>query len=164
MSDEHKPLTDEELAAIETRAEKATPGPWRWEYPNLEELRIDDPDIREGDVTPYLVTDGVPDADPVLDDICDPMVGIEDAAFIAHARQDIPRLLAEVRRLRARNHEIQERADKRYAELEKQWRGWQECLARADKMLKAAGPDVVLHSAAERALVASLVQAQKGDG
>ena len=73
-------MTDAELAAIESRANAATAGPWelagccisKWTDAGDPEMRIYD----EG---------GHSQA---------------DAAFIAAAREDVPKLLAEVRRLR----------------------------------------------------------------
>jgi hypothetical protein len=68
------PLDAEELQAIAARAEAATPGPWRSEGVWFE---IGEPGEHG----------------------FDNMASAEDAAFIAHARSDIPRLLAEVERL-----------------------------------------------------------------
>ena len=72
------PLTDAELDAIEQRAHAATEGPWEASA------------HRTGH---YLVI--CPD--------CGVRGGYEraDAEFIAHARSDVPALLAEVRRLRS---------------------------------------------------------------
>jgi hypothetical protein len=82
-------MTNEELAAIKARAEAATPGPW---------TAAEDP------------TDGglwVMGKRPVR--ICDVesntrssdrLLEVGDVEFIAHARSDIPALLAEVERLR----------------------------------------------------------------
>jgi hypothetical protein len=67
-------LTQTELEAIRKRAEAATAGPWR-----------------ESKSTPSIYAKGLKHiADNVL---------TEDAEFIANARQDVPRLLAEVERL-----------------------------------------------------------------
>jgi hypothetical protein len=82
-------MTDEELEAIRERAEKATPGPW-----TTEQSYDGDPD------TPVLVGDG--------EYLCaSPDDGVrgghlfEDADFIAHAREDVPALVAEIELLRA---------------------------------------------------------------
>lgn len=69
-------MTDEELAAIEKRAEAATDSPW--------------------------VTGSIPWKvwyDGGHGTICDVRSRAEDRDFIAHARQDVPALLKEVRRL-----------------------------------------------------------------
>ena len=92
------PLTDAYLDAIEQRAHAATEGPWEataqdhaaWDVPILD---------RTGH---YLVI--CPD--------CGVRGGYEraDAEFIAHARSDVPALLAEVRRLRAMEQRVREYA------------------------------------------------------
>jgi hypothetical protein len=69
-------MSEEELAKIEARANAATPAPW---------------DFHKGDL--YLnsnTSSGVSDA--FLEHV--------DLNFIAHSRQDVPALIAEVRRLR----------------------------------------------------------------
>lgn len=90
LIDDQPPLTDEELAAMKARADAATPGPWRtW--------RGDVGDRYEVIISQLLGSNGRevmhlsggfghPNAD--------------DTAFIAHARDDVPRLIAEVERLR----------------------------------------------------------------
>ena len=81
------------LTPIRERCEKATPGPWvwrsnylevegSWEDPTREWTRIADDGSAGGEYNEAIDTHG-PDAD-----------------FIAHARTDIPALLAEVERLR----------------------------------------------------------------
>ena len=122
------PPTDAELDAIEARANAATPGPWEWEdvdtWPS--EWGHSGPDLVTVDGETYICKcycvwrdkDGVEhreagpkhphehfrrnatiirswgyDADGLdVEDV--------DAAFIAAARSDVPRLVAEVRRLR----------------------------------------------------------------
>jgi hypothetical protein len=69
-----EPLSVEQLQAIAARVDAATPGPWRSEGVWFE---IGEPGGHG----------------------FDNMASEEDAAFIAHARSDIPRLLAEVERL-----------------------------------------------------------------
>lgn len=108
MSDERKPMTDEELAAIQDRLTKATPGPWvhgqNGGYVILgykpEKKRIDG----------YGADDHV----CVLDDGDHHQYRSEDeqlanAAFIANAPTDIARLLAEVERLNKVSHYLAER-------------------------------------------------------
>ena len=77
-------MGDDELREIEARAEAATPGPWTWDH---EDDRLNSPhcpvlfscDIGEFRNCVWLTRD--------------------DAAFIAQAREDVPRLVAEIRRL-----------------------------------------------------------------
>ena len=68
------------LAEISARASAATPGPWKWS-PNYNLTGSDDMILIPTDGGMYLPED-------------------RDAAFIAHARTDIPWLLAEVEHLR----------------------------------------------------------------
>lgn len=83
-------LTQDDLNMIKERAKKATPGPWyaddeRWPGNANLQYWFD---------THY---DGVGAAATKA-----------DAEFIAHAREDIPRLVAEVERLRLAIREIQD--------------------------------------------------------
>jgi hypothetical protein len=94
-------MTDDELAAIETRANAAPRGPWEWGRANPD----DDTsyEIRDDDDTPVAYVH-CRDDDPTFDMPYPPPNRVEmghRCAFIAHAREDIPALLAEVRRLRA---------------------------------------------------------------
>ncbi len=76
-------MTDDELNGIRDRCDRASPGPWRaW---------VEGRDHTSGS---SMVQTGSDDIE---------MSGATEADydFIAHARQDIPKLLAEVRRLRA---------------------------------------------------------------
>jgi hypothetical protein len=86
-----QPLTADELAAIRERVDAATPGPW--------ESFVEGRDHTSG--ADFIRTGGF------RDDCPDIYVQHEsrpappnDLDFIAHARQDIPRLLGEVERLR----------------------------------------------------------------
>jgi len=93
---------DDELRTIEERAEAATPGPWH--------VRFLDDDHAANLVAVATAPDAVAAGDLVAAtliqfpnryvDVADGRWD-ENAAFIAHARQDIPVLLAEIRRLRA---------------------------------------------------------------
>ncbi len=75
-------MTDDELDAIEARANAATPGPW---LPSL-------------DTWPPRRLDGSPRLSEITHSL-----GMfpGDMAFIAAARTDVPALIAEIRRLRA---------------------------------------------------------------
>lgn len=92
-------ISDSDIAAMEARARAATEGPWRSNW------RIDDREDRLDDIaTVSSVSSAVPDSQRMV-------VGIlwydglhsacreNDAEFIAHARTDVPALIAEVRRL-----------------------------------------------------------------
>ncbi|MFK8908375.1 hypothetical protein [Streptomyces sp. YS-3] len=103
-----QPLTDEELAEIQELAEAATPGPWHVRFVdddyamNLVAISIT-PDTGLGErwpdfdhrqiVAATLVQQ--PRYVGVADELWD-----ENARFIAAAREAIPRLIAEIRRLR----------------------------------------------------------------
>jgi hypothetical protein len=80
-------MTDDELAAIEARCAAATAGPWKAWIEGRDHFAGDDVIITSAGTDIYVVPPPhrPPDAD--LD-------------FIAAARQDISRLIAEVRRLR----------------------------------------------------------------
>lgn len=97
MSDTTPPLTLAEEAAIRERCEKATPGPWL-AYQSIVRVRCNRKDIRGMKGAPVLLRAGqgidlkLPDKDIFA-----------NVAFAAHARTDIPRLLAELDRLRAEN-------------------------------------------------------------
>lgn len=80
-----------DLNEIEARANAATKGPWQWDpqrdpYPN---------GTGEADLPPYI---------PQGSHLGDTLIGMDDtyegsdrdAAFIAHARTDVPRLVVEV--------------------------------------------------------------------
>ena len=81
------PLTNEELTAIKARCEAATPGPWK--------PYIEGRDHVSG--SSFIMTgEGATRGDDIE------LTGATEADydFIAHARQDIPRLLEEVEELR----------------------------------------------------------------
>lgn len=106
-------LTDDKLDEIEKRAERATEGPWDYGDDALIAQQIsgdvkysqwllhkDGEPIVHVRIDHYKYIGGAPPGDHVLKR--------EDAEFIAHARQDVPRLIEEVRRLRAK---IEEESD-----------------------------------------------------
>ena len=76
-------ITEDELNAIENRCNQATNGPWR--------SFIEGRDHSSG--SSVIKTMG--------EDIEPTGATIADQDFIAHARQDIPRLIREVRRLQS---------------------------------------------------------------
>ena len=73
------------LAQIKARAEKATEGPWDFEP---------DRTMQDGVYPAYVFTEHMAGY-PICDVTTTPIpAGDEDATFIAHARADVPRLVA----------------------------------------------------------------------
>jgi hypothetical protein len=118
--DEFRPPTEAELEAIERRILEATSGPWKAEiFATLERAKMFDhfrwaqPHPQTG-VWPLpvkrevgIVLRVIPNPSRKKDDTSLRIelpglveVSAADAHFIAHARTDVPMLLAEVRRLR----------------------------------------------------------------
>ena len=91
----NEPMTEERFAEIRGREKAATQGPWR------DECVIG----RRKEIETFHT---IRDKDGAIVDVL-PISAYHDAAFIAHARQDIPALLDEVERLRAEN-EVLEKA------------------------------------------------------
>lgn len=81
-----KRISNEELAEIRKRAEKATEGPWNIENVEHQSYAIMSPEYLYGEMFVVAVKD--------------------DAIFIAKAREDIPKLLAEVEMLRGQNERL----------------------------------------------------------
>jgi hypothetical protein len=87
----NKRLNAEELEAIRNRTEAATPGPWYAEdgtkHPLVTRpfMLIYPPDEEDADTGGWVFGE---------------ISGQSDAEFIAHARQDVPKLLAEIERLK----------------------------------------------------------------
>jgi hypothetical protein len=78
-------MTDEELAAIRERVEVATPGPWEYDDQSLPSIYI----LSGADTIAAVWRSDSGDSN-----------GQPNAKFIAHARDDVPTLLAELDRLR----------------------------------------------------------------
>ena len=103
-------LTDHELDQIEQRAEEATRGPWfirkldDSHAMNLIAVSTE-PDTGKGERWPDFDHGTIVAAtlvqEPRYVDIADDRWDL-NAVFIAHARADVPRLVTEIRRLRAR--------------------------------------------------------------
>lgn len=87
MTTPHTPPAAPDVAAIEARAAAATPGPWATDYVQGERAIISG-----GGPRPLVVPWS--HADALMHD---------DAAFIAHAREDVPALLAHITALRAQH-------------------------------------------------------------
>lgn len=83
-------MTPERLEAIRQRVEKATQGPWNFEGNKWQDGYVIYSPIKRG-----FHNNGGEVAE--VDDSYEP----SDAEFIAHAREDVPALLAEVERLRS---------------------------------------------------------------
>jgi hypothetical protein len=75
-------ITDEEIADIAARESRATAGPWKSYVESRDHLSGSD----------FIMTGG--------EDIELTGATVADQDFIANARQDIPKLLAEIERLR----------------------------------------------------------------
>ncbi len=84
-------LTDDELEVIAARSAAATSGPW-WAW-------VEGRDGLGGDTFIGRGVDGARHPDLYLSTDPGERVSAEDHDFIAHARQDVPALVAEVRRL-----------------------------------------------------------------
>jgi hypothetical protein len=88
-----EPLTGAELDAIEARVLAASKAPWQ--------SFVEGRDHTGGDN--FIRVGGLDDDGPDMYVSCDTApASVADQDFIAHPRQDIPKLLAEVRRLRDR--------------------------------------------------------------
>jgi hypothetical protein len=95
-----------DLAAIKERAEKATPGPWvRGEMPEWEPWML-----VSGTATESWEDAGETTTSPTR--VCD-LADVEDdnAAFIAHAREDVPALVARVEELERALRDVVARAN-----------------------------------------------------
>nr|WP_315218588.1 hypothetical protein [uncultured Flavobacterium sp.] len=89
-------MTDNEIKEIEDRCKLTTPGPWK----SLVEGR----DIESGDS--FIMT-GISDGEDIWSDKRGADIYLTGATtadqdFIAHARQDIPKLIAEIKRLKSK--------------------------------------------------------------
>jgi hypothetical protein len=82
---EGRPITAEELAAIKARADAATDGPWTCEPGGDESDVYSEASVPLGCSRTCVLIDA----------------RLRDSEFIAAARTDVPRLVAEVERLRA---------------------------------------------------------------
>ena len=89
-------ISDHELVAIENRAAKATPGPWKWHAEDYSMVCLAQTGKSyEG----HVLTSHICDACAERGARC--LSGsVDDQDFIAAARSDVPRLTAEIRRLR----------------------------------------------------------------
>ena len=74
-------MTKLDIEAIKARADAATPGPWEWQVVHP---------FMNGDVQVRIAPLGKPK-------VCDGVMAFGDVKFIAHARTDVPRLVAALR-------------------------------------------------------------------
>ena len=89
-------MTDNEIKEIEDRCNHTTPGPWT--------SLIEGRDFESG--SSFIMT-GIPDGENIWsdkrgEDIYLTGATTADQDFIAHARQDIPKLIAEIKRLKSK--------------------------------------------------------------
>ena len=86
-------MTEKELQEIKERCEKATPGPWK--ALNIPYNGYDDPEIVTKDGTYICQTTYDMQSQSEKHNVD------ENTEFIAHARKNIPKLIAEIERLQA---------------------------------------------------------------
>ncbi len=79
-------MNNAELDAIEARAKKATPGPWEWTH-----------HPHDGDEPTFATSLDTTDDKGILFHNAWWGINLANNKFIAHAREDIPALVAEVR-------------------------------------------------------------------
>jgi len=92
MTKDKNILDDTELEAISKRCAAATPGPWK--------SFVEGRDHTSG--SSFIM---IGNGETRSDDIELSGATVADQDFIAHARQDIPRLLAEIARLKRTNRQ-----------------------------------------------------------
>lgn len=99
--------TELNLEEIKVRAMKATPGPWRWgcwrtRFGTSEPAGLPDRHTLECNPAMLQFSAGVRESDEDPNEVLTVEEGInyDDAVFIAHSREDVPTLIAEVERLR----------------------------------------------------------------
>lgn len=92
-SSSSKPLTEMDLQAIEQRLRECTPGPWRHRMLGFIETAYE----------PWHII-GVTCRQQTSQS--EPLPSVQNAEFIAHAREDVPLLINEIRRLRQRLREL----------------------------------------------------------
>ena len=85
-------MNEQELREIEARAEAATPGPW--------DIGHEAPPLYAGN---SCITAKIGERMAIIFEANHNFELDNSAAFIAHARQDVPALVEEVRRLNAEN-------------------------------------------------------------
>ena len=97
-------MTEKELQKIKERCEKATPGPWK--ALNIPYNGYDDPEIVTKDGTYICQTTYDMQSQSEKHNVD------EDMEFIAHAREDIPKLIAEVEKLKKKVKQLRKKIRK----------------------------------------------------
>lgn len=120
-------LTKEELESIRKRAEAATPGPWFW----LDDGRL------YSDGADKVIGEVIEGKDETWFDLFD-----ANAEFIAHAREDIPKLLAEIERLQQEKDEWYEKYMRLDATVSTQNKQLEKANAEIKRMLAEASSDM----------------------
>lgn len=104
-------MTEKEIEEIEARANAATPGPWMMDsgmkcledgdshFQHVLAAGMDNPACGQGIADTYHSPSITVPWDGEVQTIPPTHGKIEDARFIAHAREDVPKLIAESRRL-----------------------------------------------------------------
>jgi hypothetical protein len=92
-------MTEEELKVIEARAASASPAPWMRNGKTQHGWRIDDCDENKVGMAMVLNPVAIVPSD-------------KNAEFIAEAREDVPALVAEIRRLKAELVKVHEPVDR----------------------------------------------------
>jgi hypothetical protein len=115
-------ITEYQLSAIEARAEKASPEPW-FIHRTDDEAAVNalyisnEPGPLNHDQKRGLAEDGPDQVRPAnviaitllqTPHLCRPKLCDENTEFIAHARSDVPLLVAEIRRLTKRLQEVEQ--------------------------------------------------------
>ena len=117
---EQIPMTDADITGIESRCAAATPGPWVWDVELPKRAPEGFVELTSGGyyvLTSELDSNGMPFI----------LGSPADFSFVAHSRTDLPRMLAEVQRLRAAIAEHHgQKADDR-------------CIGDDDRLYQAAG-------------------------
>lgn len=127
MAGDESPLSLEDLAEIEARCQAATPGPWEV---------LSDPQV----ACAWLnAASGEDNAAIALFDYRSLEVNLANSHFAAAAREDLPRLTAEVRQLRLRVQQLLDANSKEVDRRTQALRERDEALAKLAELQKAQG-------------------------
>lgn len=129
-------MADLDLDSIEARANAATEGPWL-AHDERSDLREENPDVNPMWVVAHMEPNGV----IWVRDIADIGGGEQDetdAEFIAHARTDVPALVAALREARAEVERLRTLADDNWRSLEREATEHARTQTAADRLLAEA--------------------------
>lgn len=116
-----------DLAELEARCKAATPGPWRV---------LSDPEV----ACSWLNAAGAADQAAIaLFDYRPPEMNLANAQFAAQVREDVPRLIGEVRQLRTRVRELLDANSKEVDRRSQALRERDEAVAKLAGLEKARG-------------------------